>query len=122
MQFRESGLTLEEIGIEDPRLRSPRTPDDWDGLMSLVPELQQRLKKTVNRTTGSCRVAAVKRTESGTPEGIGGVSVALLHSWLTEWEQNNEQPPAAWTPFRVSFFVKNLETIKGQTKDFEPWS
>jgi hypothetical protein len=47
------------------------------------------------------------------------VSIPVLYSWLKEWEENNEQPPATWTRFRVSFFLKNLETIKAQTKDFK---
>ncbi|HEY2975975.1 MAG TPA: HNH endonuclease [Pyrinomonadaceae bacterium] len=38
--FAKAGYAIEEIGIEDPRLRPPKTSDDWDGLMSLVPELQ----------------------------------------------------------------------------------
>jgi hypothetical protein len=91
------------------------TLDDWDGLMSLVPQLQQRLKPT-NRRTATPRISSAE----GTQKGIGGVSIALLHSWLAEWEQNNQQPPASWTRFRTSFFLKNLETIKDQTKDFKP--
>jgi hypothetical protein len=111
--FAKAGYAIEEIGIEDPRLRPPRTADDWDGLMSLVPQLQQRLNP-INRPA-TPRIPSLE----GTQKGIGGVSIALLYSWLEEWKQNKEQPPSTWTRFRISFFLKNLETIKDQTKHFK---
>jgi hypothetical protein len=39
--FAKDRFTCDEIGIEDPRLRPPHVSNDWDGLMSLVPQLQR---------------------------------------------------------------------------------
>lgn len=39
--FGKDRFTVEEIGIEDPRLRPPVMSDEWDGLVSLVPQLQR---------------------------------------------------------------------------------
>jgi 5-methylcytosine-specific restriction endonuclease McrA len=41
--FGKDRFTVEEIGIEDPRRRSPLLSNDWDGLVSLVPQLQRVL-------------------------------------------------------------------------------
>ena len=112
--FAKAGYAVEEIGIQDPRLRPPQPSDDWDGLMSLFPELQKRLHEVTKKSTAKPSLHSVNR--EGTPKGVGGVSIVLLHSWLTEWEQNSRKPPESWTPFRVNFFERNLETIREQTK------
>jgi len=39
--------TLGQIGLEDPRARAVQAPDTWDGLVSLVPELQRRAVRNV---------------------------------------------------------------------------
>jgi hypothetical protein len=38
-QFGKWGYSLEEIGVDDPRLRPPEL-SDWDGLISLIPSLR----------------------------------------------------------------------------------
>lgn len=120
--FSKAGYAVEEIGIEDPRLRPPRISDDWDGLMSLVPQLQQKVIErgnTGNRRIVTRRTRPVRKKLTGT-KGVGNVSIPVLYSWLKEWEENDKQPPTSWTRFRVSFFLNNLETIKLQTNDFKP--
>ena len=39
-QFGKYNWTLEQLGLEDPRIRPPRTSDGWDGLVSLIPKLR----------------------------------------------------------------------------------
>jgi HNH endonuclease len=116
--FGKNYYTVEEIGIEDPRLRPPLMSDGWDGLMSLVPELKKRLHENTNKVVDRLPTPRVAKQKRGTPKGFGGVSIAKLHSWLTEWKQNGERPPESWTPFRVNFFERNLEIIRDQTKTF----
>jgi hypothetical protein len=131
--FGKADYTLEEIGLEDPRLRPPKTLDDWDGLMSLVPQLQQRLSETDNKLPVRRRQMPMRSSQSDSKQtipggsqtkglrakGVGGVSIALLHSWLMEWDQNGERPPQSWKPSRAKFVEKNLETIREQTKNFK---
>lgn len=38
--FGKAGYTLEQLGLDDPRLR-PKVSNDWDGLMSLLPKLRR---------------------------------------------------------------------------------
>lgn len=38
--FGKAGYTTEQLGIDDPRTRSP-LQDDWDGLVSLMPQLRR---------------------------------------------------------------------------------
>lgn len=38
--FAKDRFTCDEIGVEDPRLRPPLAANGWDGLASLVPQLQ----------------------------------------------------------------------------------
>ncbi|MCX7177923.1 MAG: HNH endonuclease [Proteobacteria bacterium] len=40
-QFGKWGYTLEELGVDDPRNRSPKETN-WDGLVSLIPSLNRR--------------------------------------------------------------------------------
>lgn len=123
--FGKNYYTVEEIGIENPLSRFPQITSDWDGLMSLVPKLQQpqikpgkqKPRKGIDEAGPKRRI---KRTPGETAKGIGGVSIPVLYCWMREWEENNGQPPANWTRFRVSFFLKNLELIKAQTKGFKP--
>jgi hypothetical protein len=131
--FGKNYYTVEEIGIENPLLRAPQVTSDWDGLMSVVAQLKQRLSETSNKPTARrprMRVRSSRsdgkqvnsrgsQTKGLIAKGVGGVSIALLHSWLMEWDQNGGNPPQSWTRFRVSFVEKNLETIREQTKDFK---
>lgn len=47
--FGKDRFTLGQIGLEDPRTRAVQAPDTWDGLVSLVPELQRRAVRNVRR-------------------------------------------------------------------------
>lgn len=115
--FGKNYYTVEEIGIKNPLLRAPQVTSDWRGLMSLVPELQKTLPEVTKKGPVKPRSHSVNR--EGTPRGVGGVSIALLHSWLTELEENGGKPPESWTPSRVNFVERNLGTIKEQTKNFK---
>ena len=131
--FGKNYYTVEEIGIENPLSRAPQVTSDWDGLMSVVPQLQQRLSETTNKPTVGRRRMPMRSSQSDSKQtipsgsqtkglrakGVGGVSIALLHSWLIEWDQNGERPPQSWKPSRAKFVEKNLETIREQTKNFK---
>ncbi len=121
--FAKANYTLQEIGLDDPFQREPQALGDWDGLMSLVPQLEQRLSATAHVTRGRVgkpKSGSAKQRTSRVPKGVGNVSIALLRRWLTEWEQNGNRAPLHWKSTRVRFVEKNLETIKIQIKDFTP--
>jgi len=44
--FGKDRFTCDEIGIEDPRLRPRLASNEWDGLVSLVPQLQVVVAKS----------------------------------------------------------------------------